>query len=220
MKQPNTTLSNTKKKILEAAGPIFGKAGFESATVREICTQAGVNVAAVNYHFGYKKGLYLATLEYWLKRVTRKYPLELGWERSSSPEERLKIFVSQFVSRIHEAHHGKVSWFRNLIMMELIKPSEGLDIVIREVAKPSLAVLSGIAGELMGKGATEKTIRLCCASIVGQSLFFFYAQPIIRRLSPVDISYFTDAKALADHITHFSLEAIKAFGTKKQGDKP
>jgi len=219
MKPQSTTLSDTKKRILEVAGVVFGKAGFESATVREICRQAGVNVAAVNYHFGDKKGLYLATLKYWLTTVAQKYPLELGKERPGPPEERLRTFVLQFISRIHESHQGEESWFKNLMVMELMKPTEGLDIVIKEVIKPTFGVLSGIAGELMGKGANEKAIRLCCASIVGQSLFFFYAQPIIKKLFPVKAPYVTDVKSIADHITLFSLDSMKTFAAKQKGGK-
>ena len=44
-------------RILAAAGNEFAAGGYESATVRDICAAAAVNVAAVNYYFGDKRRL-------------------------------------------------------------------------------------------------------------------------------------------------------------------
>jgi len=52
----------TREKLIEAAGQVFAERGFQEATVREICSRAGTNGAAVNYHFGDKLGLYTEVL--------------------------------------------------------------------------------------------------------------------------------------------------------------
>ena len=49
---------DTRERLLDAAERLFCQNGFEATCVRELTALAGCNVAAVNYHFGGKQGLY------------------------------------------------------------------------------------------------------------------------------------------------------------------
>src|SRR3984893_2334354 len=44
--------AETRARLIEAALDVFGRLGLEGATTREIGKQAGVNLAAIVYHFG------------------------------------------------------------------------------------------------------------------------------------------------------------------------
>jgi AcrR family transcriptional regulator len=52
--------SSTKDRILEAAERLFAEKGFAETSLRDITAEAGVNLAAVNYHFQSKDALTLA----------------------------------------------------------------------------------------------------------------------------------------------------------------
>lgn len=52
-----------RDRILDAAERLFAERGFEGTSVRELAASAGVNLAAVNYHFGGKEALYRAVGE-------------------------------------------------------------------------------------------------------------------------------------------------------------
>ncbi len=210
--------TDTKQRILEAAGKIFAARGFQNATVREICTEAGVNVAAINYHFRDKKNLYFDTLKYWQATAFQKYPHIRKTDASLPPEERLRAFVFQFISRM--LNEGKASWFGKLMAKEVIEPTEGLDIVVEEAVRPAFWILRSIVTELLGEISDEKTIRLCCASTVGQCLYFFYSQPVIARLFSGNTQGFTEPDLIADHVARFSVNAIKAFAPQRKGDSP
>jgi AcrR family transcriptional regulator len=52
----------TKDRILDAAEELFMEHGFEATSLRSITAAAGVNLAAVNYHFGSKEELFQSVL--------------------------------------------------------------------------------------------------------------------------------------------------------------
>ena len=52
----------TKARILDAAEALFMEHGFEATSCARITAAAGVNLAAVNYHFGSKEELFQAVL--------------------------------------------------------------------------------------------------------------------------------------------------------------
>ncbi len=51
------TQAKTKETILRTAERLFAEKGFETTTLRDITTEAKVNIALVNYHFGSKAKL-------------------------------------------------------------------------------------------------------------------------------------------------------------------
>lgn len=59
---PDPTSADTKTRILDAAEQLFMEHGFEATSLRQLTTAAGVNLAAVNYHFGAKEVLFEAVL--------------------------------------------------------------------------------------------------------------------------------------------------------------
>jgi AcrR family transcriptional regulator len=59
---PDPTSAGTKTRILDAAELLFMEHGFEATSLRQLTTAAGVNLAAVNYHFGTKEELFQAVL--------------------------------------------------------------------------------------------------------------------------------------------------------------
>src|SRR5712691_12477039 len=56
------TMSATQAKILDTAEGLFMEHGFEATSLRQITAAAGVNIAAVNYHFGSKEELFQTVL--------------------------------------------------------------------------------------------------------------------------------------------------------------
>lgn len=63
---------NTRGRLLEAAELLFIKHGYEGMSLRQITSQAQVNLAAVNYHFGGKEALVQELLSGRLDRLNQE----------------------------------------------------------------------------------------------------------------------------------------------------
>jgi len=57
VRMPKKVAENTRERILKAAERIYAASGFHGMSLRDVTLLAGVNLAAVNYHFGSKDKL-------------------------------------------------------------------------------------------------------------------------------------------------------------------
>ena len=96
----------TRARILLSAEALFAERGFEVVSLREITGAAGVNVAAVNYHFGSKDKLVDAVVIRHLspvneERLRQLDKLEERYSQAPIPvEEILKAFLSPVLDHI------------------------------------------------------------------------------------------------------------------------
>ena len=192
----------TRGRLLEAAGDVFAKHGFEGTTVREICTRAGANVAAVNYHFRDKMGLYHAVL----KESLCIAAVEPG--QSKSPVEALGILITVMLRRMSEGSQ-RGAWHVRIMAHELARPTAGLDQVIEQVIGPNYVLLRRILGEITGLPPDHETTRFCAHSVMGQVVHYAHARPVIARLWPELTMTEGRVEQIAQHITSFSVAGLR-----------
>jgi len=81
---------DTKEKILDVAEELFSKYGYQGTSMRAITSQAEVNLAAVNYHFGSKQGLVTAVIERRLVPLNESRELNLIDVKARAAKESRK----------------------------------------------------------------------------------------------------------------------------------
>jgi AcrR family transcriptional regulator len=125
---------STRQRLLEAARLRFARDGFGSTTVRDIASDAGVNVALINRYFTSKVGLFEACL----RRTAR----ELGdAERSSTSfDQMIATMVDQVASSPTEAHSLQ------LLMLLRTSGDEEADRIRRRTLDDFTRGMAGIAG--------------------------------------------------------------------------
>lgn len=202
-----TTPQQTRERLIEAAAAVFAEQGYRSATIREISHRAGANLAAVNYHFRDKEGLYLEVLRSVLRAAYEKFPVTLGLSESASSEELLNAFVKSLLLRIFDAD-GQLHLGR-LMLNEMVEPTGALDELVKQEMAPKLESLALIVQRLAGGRLGERELRRVCYSIVGQCVFYKHCWPMIERLEKTVPYDREELERLAEHITRFSLLGLK-----------
>ncbi|MGD0542601.1 MAG: CerR family C-terminal domain-containing protein [Tepidisphaeraceae bacterium] len=205
--EENAADSDTRRRLLDAAGEVFANKGFEQTTVREICRKAKANIAAINYHFGNKRELYAEVVGYCQIWAEERLPAATD----ESAENRLRGFVRQFLWRLLDP--GRPSWHGRLLAREMSEPTEALEGLVRDEIRPQYEVLQGIIRELAGD-VPPRVIAKCAASIVGQMLHYHFARPVLRLVSPVYGDLEKHVEELADHVTRFSLAGVLAIASR------
>ena len=90
-----TDKGDTKSRIVDAAEKLFGMNGFEATSLRDITTEASVNLAAINYHFQSKDSLIDAIVARRIEPVNKRR-MELLDAAGPNPalEEILAAFMA------------------------------------------------------------------------------------------------------------------------------
>jgi AcrR family transcriptional regulator len=201
----STTRSNeTRQRLLEAAAEVFADGGYRRATIAKICRRAGANIAAVNYHFGDKQGLYAAVFEYAQRRASTEDAGAV--DEAAPPEDRLRAHVATFVGRLLDPR--RPAWIARLLAHELIEPTQVLDRLVRNRMRANHQLIASAIRELLGPAATPETVRLCTLSVVSQCVFYRNSAAVVTRLYP-EIVPSKEVERIADHVTQFSLAAIR-----------
>jgi len=198
----------TRARLLETAGRLFGERGFKRVTVREICKAAKANVAGVNYHFGDKLGLYREVLQVAIDamRETSEAAREAG--AGQPPEEQLRRYIGVFLHRVLSP--GSASIHR-LITREMNDPTPVLDALVEQGVRPRIEYLSDIVARIVGCEPKDKRVLRCVASVQAQAVAYF-PNPIATRLGFGVEPTKAGIDEAARHIATFSLAGVRAIG--------
>ena len=202
-----TPEDDTRARIIQAAGEVFADHGFEGAKVRAITERAGVNVAAVNYHFRDKAELYKLVL---LDACSIKTAFrETLAKAADAPEEQLRFLLHRFLAGLLDP--DRPDWKRRLLAREMTMPTAALDNLVEQNIRPFRdEFLTPVLQQLLGPDVSEREVKLTSSSVMSQCLYYLTCRPILERLNPGFKIARAEVTEIADHIANFSLGALRA----------
>ena len=120
--------ADTRERILDAAERLFMAHGYEGTSMRQITGEAGVNLAAVNYHFGSKESLMQEVFRRrldWLNDERMRVLDELEHEAAGRPLKPSQIvdgFFGTLLRMADDEARGGMTFLR-LLGRTLTEPS-------------------------------------------------------------------------------------------------
>ena len=217
-------LADTRAQLLESATRLFAERGFTRVTVRDICRDAGANLAAVNYHFRDKLGLYTAVVDRAIAamRETSDAAMQLAGE--SSPEAKLRHYVRTHFLRLVNPE-GRTGWIHRLMQHELSEPTPAAARIAAEAILPRIRYLREVVAEIMGCRPSDPRVMRSVASVQTQCLLcarLFRAPEPFRAIAFPPSSgeraadRTAETEAVATHIAEFSLAGIRGLAPASQ----
>jgi len=167
-----------KETIIESALKLFSTKGFEGTSVREIASDAGVNVAMINYYFGSKEKLFESVVEYrslFLKGLFN----DLINNTSLSSMEKIDFIIDQTIerklsnARFHHIMHRELSLEHRPQLREAIS-----DILLKNMEPAKTIIKNGIKdGEF-----NDVDIELTLTTMLGTVHYLLTSDIMCRKI--------------------------------------
>jgi len=203
----------TRQRLLNVAAELFAERGFNHVTIREICHAGGANVAAVNYHFRDKLGLYKEVVQMAADAMNKLKTDVLDTIEPQPPEERLRNYIRLTLHALLDPH--RESWMEKLVARETADPTPAIDLIIEKGIKPTVERNGRMVAELLGTTLNDPRVWQCFLSVQGQCLFYKMSMPVSMRMAPPGFRYTPEViEALAEHVYQFSLAGIRALAAQ------
>jgi len=203
---------DAKQRLIDAAGPVFSQSGFDRATVREICREAGVNIAAVGYHFGDKFGLYREVIRAIRQRCHGKQ-LPTPPDGMSAREELHYVVTTMLTQMLSGDDAG---WESQLMMREMNRPTAVFAEMVEEFFRPMFCRITSAITRLAPTDSRVEVVERLALSVVGQCLYYRVGAGVVRQLIPDERRTESfDLPSLARHITGVTIAATEdSFGVR------
>jgi AcrR family transcriptional regulator len=202
--------AQTRQQLLETAGIVFAAQGYERATSKEICRRAKANIAAVNYHFGGKEGLYAAVLEEAHARLVSIDLVTLVARQVDDPAAGLRMFLAGIVKEIARKEQG--AWELRVLSREMLAPTPMIERMLANQVAPKAKLIGGMIGGMLGLPPTHVAVSRCIVNLMGPCVMLLMVNDqVLGKILP---SLKLEPEALVEHLVTFALGGIKAVAAK------
>lgn len=203
----------TRTKLIDAGLRLFARLGFDGVRTRILAEEAGVNQAAIPYHFGGKDGVYAAVIEEIAKEIAGglaqtgllvSRPDDIAKMSRAECAVRLQALTKAFTTLILAP--GRPIERTALIVREQLQPTATFATLFNHFIEPLHTTLSMLVARLDGSSSNKKAI-IQAHALVGQTLAFVVAQRAYLLRSQQESISKEDAEDIAEIL---SIMAVRA----------
>jgi len=179
----------TADRLVAAATELFVEQGYNAVSTRALARAAGVNLSAITYHFGGKKGLYQAAIQRVLDHIApirNKVFADLARALDAAGDDpaALALLVTEFVGNMVRAQLNQdlgAAGFQ-LLIRETQNPNGDLKIVMDQHFALVEQGVASLVAKATGRSMDDLNTRIMALVILGQSSFFITGRLIALNL--------------------------------------
>lgn len=211
----STPRISAKVALLDAASELFVEKGYSSVSTRELAEAAGVNLGAIQYHFGSKAKLFVATLHRMMEGSScARAGTSLEGECRSREEAASMLcrFIREFMNFLLRSDGPQPCrlMFRE-ILSDAASDDELSEALVSTFVERFIQPLeSGMQRvlEVLSPLSTRDERNSQCRSIIAQCSFYVSHRPFIERLEGTSILESDLFESISDHVCRFSLRGL------------
>lgn len=213
MNKTEAVAQPTKYRILDVAERLFAEHGFGTTSMRAITNEAGVNLAAVNYHFGSKDGLVQAIFARRLvpmneERLRRLRDLEKEHGRGIPLSSLVHAFICPAMELSRDETNGGALFIR-LLGRSYTEPSESLQESVRGMYQEVIEHFKpAFAAALPGLDHEELYWRM--HFLVGTLAYCMSGSNMMRLIATSQLAEAPGHEQLVQRLTAFLTAGMKA----------
>lgn len=207
-------VQDTRTAILDEAEALFAEKGYDATSLRMITTNAGANLAAVNYYYGSKEALLEAVYERRIGRINNERLSQLNKLEAQAngkpvPVEKLvEVFVKPALQIIREDDTGGENFIR-LLGRSYLEPSHVLQDKVRlQYEEVTQRFKPAFAKALPELSAEELYWRL--HFMVGVLAYCMTGTDMMRMIASSNIAHSDDTDLLVARLVKFVSHGLYA----------
>lgn len=174
--------AKTRASLLKAAIEVFGAVGYDAASTRELAQKAKANLAAIPYHFGGKRELYLAAareIATYARGRLEEIAEVLTDPGVENPASRLETALVKFLYLIVDDAEPR-AW--TAFLARCIYENDAAYLLIHEAAiAPFQQRLCEVAKLVSPSTFDDETVRLRISAIVSAIISFRLLRGLVLR---------------------------------------
>jgi len=210
MMRDSATKQRTKLRLIEGGAAVFSEKAYRDATVAGICQRAGANIAAVNYHFGSKEGLYEVVWDSVLEFFESAYPPPGD---SAPPREVIALFIRHRAFAIFDP--GKGGWLPRILHRQMGDPIAETVRLAEKYLRPRKQRVLAAIGSLLQENPDSAIVKSCFINVLAPMIMLSVHRRARRELFGEGPPTSAQLSAAADQFTAFALGGIDALAPKK-----
>jgi AcrR family transcriptional regulator len=178
----------TKRRLVEAGLELFGRYSFDGVSTRDLADRADVNLAAIQYYFGSKEGLYLAVARYIVEHVSAWMTPEMARVDESLKEnpdkETCFVLFCELFDQIlgHMLRESEHMRWMGIFTQEQVEPTGAFDILYDGIMKPLHDCFCRLVAYLLEMPAEDQETKVRAYAVFGQALMFHVSRAEIDRV--------------------------------------